>query len=436
MDVDGHGIPVLGDGWNGRALGARRGDEHERSSGRVLDLDRPVNEIRAGWPADGRRTSPCWGAGWGPPTTPRGPRSTRAAPWSCTRPVPGTVLAGGVLQGVTLAAGQQLQVRVQVEGTAPTTVRARAWRAGSAEPTTWQVTTTDTNAGLQAAGAVGLTTYLSSAATNGPVTVRWDDLSARPVGGTTPPTNAVPTASFTRTTSGLTLNVNGSASSDPDGTIASHAWSFGDGGTGYRCYDHAYLRHRGDLHRHTDRHGRPGCHRHRVGRGNGRGHGRRGAGGGRVRAHGQQRVGRGGQRRDLDVDRECCAVPVSGGAGVHSVPAASTDTSILGAVSSTSTDMSLKLALGAVPNGPVYVSVVGRRVGSTDYGARAKVLASGAVELHITRTGAVLAGGAVSGLTLAAGQQLQVRVQVQGISPTTVRARPGGWVRRSRRCGR
>ena len=43
--------------------------------------------------------------------------------------------------------------------------------------------------------------------------------------------NAAPTASFTTTINGLSVAVNGSGSSDPDGTIASYAWTFGDGGT-------------------------------------------------------------------------------------------------------------------------------------------------------------------------------------------------------------
>ena len=43
--------------------------------------------------------------------------------------------------------------------------------------------------------------------------------------------NAAPDAAFTVTANGLTVNANGNASSDPDGTIASYAWTFGDGGT-------------------------------------------------------------------------------------------------------------------------------------------------------------------------------------------------------------
>jgi len=41
--------------------------------------------------------------------------------------------------------------------------------------------------------------------------------------------NQDPTATFTATTSGLTANVDGSASSDPDGSIAGYTWDWGDG---------------------------------------------------------------------------------------------------------------------------------------------------------------------------------------------------------------
>jgi Tol biopolymer transport system component/chitodextrinase len=44
--------------------------------------------------------------------------------------------------------------------------------------------------------------------------------------------NAPPVASFTSVCGGLACNFNASGSSDPDGMIASYAWSFGDGTTG------------------------------------------------------------------------------------------------------------------------------------------------------------------------------------------------------------
>jgi PKD repeat protein len=46
-----------------------------------------------------------------------------------------------------------------------------------------------------------------------------------------PPPNQPPTASFTVSCDALACDVNGSASSDPDGSIASYAWDFGDGST-------------------------------------------------------------------------------------------------------------------------------------------------------------------------------------------------------------
>src|SRR5712692_10377339 len=52
----------------------------------------------------------------------------------------------------------------------------------------------------------------------------------------TQPTDLPPVASFTvtgnNTVTGSTVSFNGGASSDPDGTVVSYAWTFGDGGTG------------------------------------------------------------------------------------------------------------------------------------------------------------------------------------------------------------
>ncbi|MCD2443275.1 PKD domain-containing protein [Agromyces sp. SYSU K20354] len=90
----------------------------------------------------------------------------------------GTALTSTTLPGITVTAGTPVRIRVQIEGTNPTTLRARAWPAGSTEPTTWHTTTTDNTPALQATGSLRLSTYLSSSATNGPITTTYDDLTA------------------------------------------------------------------------------------------------------------------------------------------------------------------------------------------------------------------------------------------------------------------
>ena len=89
----------------------------------------------------------------------------------------GSTALTSVSTGITYTAGARLQLRVQVFGTSPTTIRGMVWPTGQAAPTTWQGATTDATAGLQAVGSVGLRTYLSSSATNAPVTTQFDGLT-------------------------------------------------------------------------------------------------------------------------------------------------------------------------------------------------------------------------------------------------------------------
>ena len=86
-----------------------------------------------------------------------------------------------VATGLTVAPGDQTNVRVQAFGTSPTTIRAKVWRAGDPEPAAWTASTTDSSAALQAAGTVGLKAYLSGSATNAPVLASYDHLKAQTV---------------------------------------------------------------------------------------------------------------------------------------------------------------------------------------------------------------------------------------------------------------
>jgi PKD repeat protein len=89
-----------------------------------------------------------------------------------------TVLANTTIAGLTYTAGTQLSIRVEATGTSPTALRARLWRTGSAEPAAWTLSATDSTAALQAAGSVGVESYLSASSTSTPLSVRFDDFSA------------------------------------------------------------------------------------------------------------------------------------------------------------------------------------------------------------------------------------------------------------------
>jgi large repetitive protein len=92
-----------------------------------------------------------------------------------------TALGSRTVPGLTAGAGDPLRVRLLVRGAGSTTVSAKVWRAATEEPGAWQVSATDATPRLQAPGAVGLSTYLSGTATNAPVTVSFDDLTASTV---------------------------------------------------------------------------------------------------------------------------------------------------------------------------------------------------------------------------------------------------------------
>jgi PKD repeat protein len=87
-----------------------------------------------------------------------------------------TVLSTVTLPGLTYAPGDVIRIQVSATGSGTTTLSAKAWRVGDAEPAGWQTTTTDSTAALQGAGGVGLSTYLSGSSTTVPVFTRYDDL--------------------------------------------------------------------------------------------------------------------------------------------------------------------------------------------------------------------------------------------------------------------
>jgi hypothetical protein len=82
-----------------------------------------------------------------------------------------TSLGVAGVPGLTVKAGDRVNLRFQAQGKGTTTLRVKAWKAGAAEPADWQLTRTDSTAALQQAGAVGVGMYLSSKAASAPITV-------------------------------------------------------------------------------------------------------------------------------------------------------------------------------------------------------------------------------------------------------------------------
>ena len=152
----------------------------------------------------------------------------------------GTAIASTAVAGLTWTAGSTFNLLMETTGSSTTTIRAKLWAGGAAEPAAWQLSTTDATAALQVAGAPTVYSYRSGTGT-GSNLVSFDDYSVKNLGAPAPepepqpepePTNVAPTAAFTATATALKVDVDGSASTDADGTIASYAWNFGDGSTG------------------------------------------------------------------------------------------------------------------------------------------------------------------------------------------------------------
>lgn len=416
--------------------------------------------------------------------------------------------------GTTLnvAAGDALHVRVEAVGTAPTALRVKVWKVGTAEPAAWTATASDATAALQAAGSVGLGVYLGGGATNVPFETGFDNFWTGSSAGTAPanqppvaavtatpsglsvavdgsassdadgtvsayawdfgdggsstgatashtyatagtytvtltvtddkgatgsastsvtvtapagPPNQAPTAAFTATPSGLSIAVDGSASTDADGTVSAYAWDFGDGtsGTGVTA-THAYAASGTYTVKLTvtDDKGATGTTTSAVtvaapaaapfaaddfGRASGTALGAAVVGGTWTQTPGTANVA-------IDAGR----------AKLTSQAAGQTRSATLNATTSASTDLTFGFALPALPTGArMYVSALGRVVGSDDYRARWVIAPGGGVQAQLARGGTVLSSLDLPGFTLAANTVYTVRVQVDGTGTTALRSK-------------
>jgi PKD repeat protein len=341
-----------------------------------------------------------------------------------------TSLGSLTLPGVTYTPGAVLQVRLDVSGDTTATLRAKAWLQGTPEPADWSITRTDSTAVLQAAGAVGVSTYLAGSATR-PSRVDVDDLWAAPAGGVAAMPNQVPTVSFAHTESGLTVSVDADAA-DADGSIASYAWDFGDGQTGAgETASHTYAA-AGSYPvtlTVTDDDGAtataaatvtvtdpapaavPPLATDAFERTTATGFGAADLGG------------------TWSVSGPSGSTSVSGGQGHLLVSAAGGSAAAwLNAVSARDVAVQVALQLDQAPTGGgTYAYVVARRAGTNHYRAAVRFLSTGGVTLALTRvvSNAETSLGSVTlpGLTYTPGAVLQVRFDVAGEGTTDLRAK-------------
>ena len=266
--------------------------------------------------------------------------------------------------------------------------------------------------------------------------------------GPPPAGNQPPNASFSSSCTDLTCSFDGSGSSDPDGTIASYAWDFGDGTTATGATTtHAYTAAGSYTARLTvtDDGGATGGTSKVV----------------TVTApppppdtlasDGFDRTVTGGWGSASvggawSVSGSSTLYSVASSTGRIQLPTGSGGTARLPGFSVTGIDLRLSTALDKLPSsGNVYLTIQGRRVATAGaYASKVIISSAGKVTIQIVRVDqnggnevVVQSSVAVPNVTYAAGSKLDIRVRTTGTSPTLVETKawldgttePSAWQR-------
>ncbi|WP_426622386.1 PKD domain-containing protein [Microbacterium sp. As-52] len=235
--------------------------------------------------------------------------------------------------------------------------------------------------------------------------------------------NALPTASFTLSSSGLTASADAAASTDTDGTISSYSWNWGDGTTSAGAVaSHAYSTagtRTVTLTVTDDVGGSATTTRESVvaepaplagddfEQASSRGWGNAVAGGAWTIAGGSQ-----------------AAATVAGGFGRLNLAAGDTRHATLNATSvpSPTLETTFRVDQGATTGG-AYIGVIARDSAAGRYLVRAWLRPDGTIWLVAHRDGTVLATRAVSGLAFAANTSYTLKVTVTGTTQASINAK-------------
>ena len=311
-------------------------------------------------------------------------------------------------------------LKLSVDGSASTdldgTLAGYAWTFGD---------------GGTATGATASHTYLAAGQYTVALTVTDNDgaTNTSSANVTVAPGNVSPTASFTATADDLSVAVDGSASSDPDGTIAGYAWTFGDGGTANGATaSHTYL-NAGTYDVKltvTDNKGASTSETKQV----------------MVTAPVQtflakdlfaRTVTGGWGTAPTGGNWTVSGVPaanfsVAGGVGRMNMPnVGAAPSASLNGLTLADTDSVVDFTMDKVATGGgTFISLGARKVGTSEYRARAKVYPNGLVQLSITKkvgsAETAILTKTVAGLTFTPGTNLRMRFQVSGTATVSMNA--------------